>query len=168
MNMEFVKRLENIKQLLKKHDSELRAEYNKEGKTAEEKNNIVMLVKQNAAEYYEAVEDSRRYKVADSKTQKEIEEKYNKRYNLRSINEEEELPEELPTPDTENNEEEEEVVAVKKPNKTLRALSYIGVAGLAVGVGYGLASCSNKNAEVLNAETEVEDLDVDAETEVIK
>lgn len=168
MNMEFVKRLENIKQLLKKHDSELRAEYNKEGKTAEEKNNIVMLVKQNAAEYYEAVEDSRKYKVADSKTQKEIEEKYDKRYNLGSINEEEELPEELPTPNTENNEEEEEVVAVKKPNKTLRALSYIGVAGLAVGVGYGLASCSNKNAEVLNAETEVEDLDVDAETEVIK
>ena len=157
MNMEFVKRLENIKQLLKKHDSELRAEYNKEGKTAEEKNNIVMLVKQNAAEYYEAVEDSRKYKVADSKTQKEIEEKYDKRYNLGSINEEEELPEELPTPNTENNEEEEEVVAVKKPNKTLRALSYIGVAGLAVGVGYGLASCSNKNAEVLNAETEVED-----------
>ena len=37
MNMEFVKRLENIKQLLKKHDSELRAEYNKEGKTAEER-----------------------------------------------------------------------------------------------------------------------------------
>lgn len=164
MNMEFVRRLENIKQLLKKYDGELRAEYNKEGKTAEEKNNIVMLVKQNAAEYHEAVEDSRRYKVADSKTQKEIEEKYDKRYNLRRINEEEELPEELPTPNTENNEEEEEVVAVKKPNKVLRALSYIGVAGLAVGTGYGLASCSNKSAEVLNTETEVEDLDIDAET----
>lgn len=168
MNMEFVKRLGNIIQLLKKYDGELREEYYKADKTTEEKNNIVMLVKQNAAEYKEAIEDLKIYKVADSKTQSEIEEKYNKRYNLRKDNEEE-LPEELSTSNTENNEDEEEVVAVNKPSKVLRALSYIGVAGLAVGTGYGLASCVSNNAtEVLNAEKEVEDLDVDAEPEVVE
>ena len=145
MNMDFVKRLGNIIQLLKKYDGELREEYYKADKTTEEKNNIVMLVKQNAAEYKEAIEDLKIYKVADSKTQSEIEEKYNKRYNLRKDNEEE-LPEELSTSNTENNEDEEEVVAVNKPSKVLRALSYIGVAGLAVGTGYGLASCVSNNA----------------------
>ena len=163
MNMEFVKRLENIIQLLRKYDGELRVEYSKEGKTTEEKNKIVTLVKQNAAEYKEAVEDLKIYKIANGKIQREIEEKYDKKYNLNIIKED--LPEELPT-SNKRYEDEEEVIAVKKPNKALRVLSYIGVAGLAGGLGYGLTKCTNNNAEVLNAETEVEDLDVDAETEV--
>ena len=166
MNMEFVKKLENVIQSLKRYDGELRNEYKKEGKTVSEKNSIVATIKKVDSEYLEATKELEVYKTASEEKRREIEDKYISRYRLNIKRDEvEELPEELSIEENkEDKEEAEEVVAVEKPKTGLRILSYIGIAGLAGGIGYGLASCSNKNAEVLNNETEVEDLDVDTET----
>lgn len=167
MNMEFVNKLENVIQSLKRYDGELRNEYKKEGKTVSEKNSIVATIKKVDSEYFEASKELEVYKTASEEKRREIEDKYISRYRLNIKRDEvEELPEELSVEENEEEKEEtEEVVAVKKPSKALRFLSYVGIAGIAGGIGYGLASCSNKNAEVLNAETEAEDLDVDTETE---
>ena len=166
MNMEFVKKLENVIQSLKRYDGELRNEYKKEGKTVSEKNSIVATIKKVDSEYLEATKELEVYKTASEEKRREIEDKYISRYRLNIKRDEvEELPEELSIEENkEDKEEAEEVVAVEKPKTGLRILSYIGIAGLAGGIGYGLASCSNKNAEVLNNETELEDLDVDTET----